>query len=76
MNLAVTQLFYCLLPISLNLIISVGGQQNPVLYNQRATPFVLNNHISVQVAAECSGYSLQYLQRLLRNGKLGGIKIG
>jgi excisionase family DNA binding protein len=37
---------------------------------------VVNNHISVQVAAELSGYSLQYLRRLLRNGKLAGLKIG
>lgn len=37
---------------------------------------VLNNYISVQIAAKYSGYSLQYLRRLLRNGKLGGIKIG
>ena len=39
-------------------------------------PQVLNNHISVQVAASYSGYSLQYLRRLLRNGNLEGIKIG
>jgi len=30
----------------------------------------------VQVAALYSGYCLQYLRRLLRNGKLEGIKIG
>jgi len=40
------------------------------------TPKVLNNHISVQVAAFYSGYSLQYLRRLLRTSKLEGIKIG
>ena len=45
-------------------------------YNQKATPFVLNNYISVQVAGKYSGYSLQYLRRLLRNGSLEGIKIG
>ena len=39
-------------------------------YNQKATPFVLNNYISVQVAAKYSGYSLQYLRRLLRIGQL------
>jgi excisionase family DNA binding protein len=33
-------------------------------------------YISVQVAGKYTGYSLQYLRRLLRNGKLGGIKIG
>jgi len=39
-------------------------------------PLVVTNHISVQVAAEFSGYSLQYLRRLLRNGRLAGLKIG
>ena len=37
---------------------------------------VLNNHISVPTAASYSGYSTQYLRRLLRTGKLEGIKIG
>ena len=37
---------------------------------------VVNNHISVQVAAKFSGYSLQYLRRLLRCGKIEGLKIG
>ena len=37
---------------------------------------VLNNCISVQAAAFYSGYSTQYLRRLLRTGKLEGIKIG
>ena len=45
-------------------------------HNQKSTPFILNNYISVQVASTYSGYSLQYLRRLLRNGKLEGIKIG
>ena len=39
-------------------------------------PFVVNNHISVKAAAEISGYSLPYLRRLLRCGKLAGFKIG
>ena len=39
-------------------------------------PFVVTNHITVQAAADFSGYSLQYLRRLLRYGKLSGIKIG
>jgi excisionase family DNA binding protein len=39
-------------------------------------PIVVNNHISVKVAAKVSGYSLQYLRRLLRSGKLTGLKIG
>ena len=37
---------------------------------------VVNNHISVRAAAEFSGYSLQYLRRLLRCGTLVGLKIG
>ena len=44
--------------------------------NHTVLPQVLNNHMSVQMAAEYSGYSLQYLRRLLRTGKLEGIKIG
>jgi excisionase family DNA binding protein len=44
--------------------------------NQEISPQVLNNLISVQVAASYSGYSTQYLRRLLRNGKVEGIKIG
>ena len=40
------------------------------------SPFVLNNHLSVKAAANFSGYSLQYLRRLLRTGKLTGLKIG
>lgn len=39
-------------------------------------PFVLGNCISVYAAAEYSGYSLQYLRRLLRLGKLAGMKLG
>ena len=47
-----------------------------ISFNQAIPPQVLNNHISVQVAASYSGYSLQYLRRLLRNSKIEGIKIG
>ena len=47
-----------------------------ISFNQVDSPQVLNNHISVQVAASYSGYSTQYLRRLLRNGKLEGTKIG
>jgi len=39
-------------------------------------PLVVTNHITVQAAAKYSGYSLQYLRRLLRCGKLVGLKIG
>ncbi len=37
---------------------------------------VLNNLISVKDAAECSGYSLKYMRRLLQTGKLAGLKLG
>ena len=39
-------------------------------------PFVFDNCISVKDAAEYSGYSPQYLRRLLRLSKLAGLKIG
>lgn len=39
-------------------------------------PLIVKNHIPVRAAAEFSGYSLQYLRRLLRTGKLEGFKIG
>ena len=44
--------------------------------DSQISPFVLNNLISVKEAAECSGYSLQYMRRLLRTGKLAGLKLG
>lgn len=37
---------------------------------------LLEKHISVKAAAELSGYSIQYLRRLLRRGRLDGTKIG
>ena len=46
-----------------------------VSLNQTST-FVLTNHVPVKTAAEFSGYSLQYLRRLLRTDKLNGVKIG
>ena len=46
-----------------------------VSLNQTST-FVVNNHISVKTAAAFSGYSLQYLRRLLRTSKLEGLKVG
>ena len=46
-----------------------------VSLNQTST-VVLNNLISVKTAAASSGYSLQYLRRLLRTGKLVGLKVG
>jgi len=47
-----------------------------ISFNPQNIPIVLNNHISVKAAANFSGYSYQYLRRLLRTGKLAGLKIG
>jgi hypothetical protein len=38
--------------------------------------FLINNHTSVKVASTLSGYSIQYIRRLLRHDRLVGIKIG
>ncbi len=45
-------------------------------FNPNVIPLVLNNHISVKAAAAFSGYSPQYLRRLLRLGKVAGLKLG
>ena len=37
---------------------------------------VLERHLSVKAAAKTSGYNEQYLRRLLRAGRLQGVKIG
>ena len=42
----------------------------------KSLEIVLEKHLSVKAAAEISGYSIQYLRRLLREGLLEGIKIG
>ena len=39
-------------------------------------PIVFNNCISVKAAAFHSGYNVQYLRRLLRVGRLTGMKLG
>ena len=44
--------------------------------SQISKPFILDNVMSVKTAAEYSGYSSQYLRRLLRRGKLAGLKLG
>ncbi len=43
---------------------------------QLLTGFLINQHVTVQAAADVTGYNIQYLRRLLRSGTLGGIKIG
>ena len=37
---------------------------------------IISNHISVKSAATLSGYSLQYIRRLLRIDRLSGMKVG
>jgi len=44
--------------------------------SQLSTTKVINNHITVQEAAEITGYNIQYLRRLLRARKMEAIKIG
>jgi excisionase family DNA binding protein len=39
-------------------------------------PGVINNCLSVKDAAFHSGYNMQYLRRLLRDGRLFGLKLG
>jgi hypothetical protein len=41
-----------------------------------STEQVIVNHVSVEAATEISGYNAQYLRRLLRAGKLDGVKVG
>ena len=47
---------------------------NPPLKN--STGILVEKYISVQAAAEITGYNIQYLRRLLRSGALKGINIG
>jgi hypothetical protein len=44
--------------------------------NHQTPLSIVNNHIPVKDAADISAYSFQYLRRLLRTGKLAGLKIG
>ena len=43
---------------------------------QSNTGILINQHVTVQATADVTGYNIQYLRRLLRSGKLEGIKIG
>jgi hypothetical protein len=46
--------------------------------NQRSNPAgtVLDTHMSMQAAAEYSGYNIQYLRRIVRAGIIDGVKVG
>ena len=39
-------------------------------------PIVFNNCVSVKAAALHSGYNMQYLRRLLRDGRMTSMKLG
>lgn len=47
-----------------------------VAFKSASPPLTTHNHISVKAASTYSGYSKQYLRRLLRAGRLGSIKVG
>jgi excisionase family DNA binding protein len=49
---------------------------SPNISLQFHTGILINRHITVQAAAEVSGYNIQYLRRILRSGTLKGCKIG
>jgi hypothetical protein len=46
-----------------------------VFLNFQTISVIVINHLSVKAPANYSGYSFQYLRRLLRTGKLVGVKI-
>ena len=37
---------------------------------------VLDNHMSMEAAAAYSGYNIQYLRRIVRDGLIEGVKVG
>jgi excisionase family DNA binding protein len=43
---------------------------------ENSTGILVEKYISVQAAAELTGYNIQYLRRLLRSGAMEGVKIG
>ena len=49
---------------------------SPNISQQSNTGIFINQHITMQAAAEVTGYNIQYLRRMLRCGALKGVKIG
>ena len=49
---------------------------SPNISQQSNTGILITQHITVQAAADTTGYNIQYLRRLLRSGALKGVKIG
>ena len=46
-----------------------------VSFNKKSI-LLINNHTSVKSAASLSGYSMQYIRRLLRLDRISGLKVG
>ena len=44
--------------------------------NRNSAVEILDNHMSIQAAADYSGYNTQYLRRLVSTGIIRGTKIG
>ena len=49
---------------------------SPSITQQLNNGVVVSQHITVQAAADATGYNIQYLRSILRSGALVGIKIG
>ena len=50
---------------------------NPTnIFQQSRREFLINGHVTVQAAAEVTGYHIQFLRRVLRSGALEGVKTG
>jgi len=49
---------------------------SPSISQQSNKSIFIHRHITVQAAAEVTGYNIQYLRRMLRSGALKGVKIG
>ena len=50
---------------------------NSLSISQKSNTVILTaQHITVQAAADATGYNIQYLRRILHSGALKGVKIG
>ena len=47
---------------------------SPYISPESNKGILINGHLTVQAAADTTGYNIQYLRRLLRSGKLDRIK--
>ena len=49
---------------------------SPYISPESNKGILINGHLTVQAAADATGYNIQYLRSILRSGALVGIKIG